>query len=352
MTDFESLIRRAQDGDSDAAMQLSSDPDSLPAVLQALDGAKPVGLLPDVVVKMSGPAVAPVLIDGLASLSFDVRRACALALGRSRDPRALQALLAMLDDSSITQADRSFAAEALGELGAPSAIGPLQAVIAATRPDLAWNDWPVLLIRCAEALAKLGDHSAVDAVLEALGSEIETARSLAAGALRIVTGPHVVEALAERIRDKSREVRLAAIDPLFLIGAPAAVEALLPACGDNVDDIALRALQRLGDLLGESLGDSDGEPEARAAWERHRAAFREGICHRWGRPLRVADLADAWEADVDRRSDIAAELTIITGLPVSEIIDDGGVDRLRETIRAGGYIDGGLYKWGRRQQVP
>jgi HEAT repeat protein len=346
------LIRRAAEGDDEAADRLVGEPDLLPAVLTALDHAKPVGLLDNVVIRMSRPSAVPTLIDALASGSYDVRRASALALGRSGDRRALEPLLAMLDEVDLSEPDRSFAADALGDLGDPAAIHRLHATVDATRPDLEWNDWPILLIRCAVALAKLGDHSAAGAVLAALASEMETARSLAARALCIVTAPGMTQALGDRLRDRSREVRLAVIEPLFLLGTVGAVEALIPACEDDVDDVALRALLRLGDLLGEEFDDDDGEQEAREAWDRHRESFLPQTCHRWGRPLQVHDLLAGWESVPNRRTDLAAELTIVTGLPVSDIIRDEGFGRLRERVLTTAYVAGGLYKWGRPVPVP
>jgi HEAT repeat protein len=350
--DREDLIRRTQEGDEKAADQLAADPDALPVVLHALEHAKPVGLLDAVVVRAARPDTVPMLADGLESTSYDVRRACALALGRSGDARALEPLLAALDDTELTEPERSFAAEALGDLGDQAAAGRLRATVDAARPDLEWNDWPVLLTGAAVGLAKLGDHTAGDAVLAALASDLETARSLAADALRIVTPPGMTQALSAALHDPSREVRLAAIEPLFLLGTASAVEALIPACQDEVDDIALRALLRLGDLLGEEFGDDDGEEEARAAWERHRGDFHPDTCYRWGRPLHVPGLVDAWETDPTRRDDATAELTVVTGLPVADTIREGGVELLREHVRAAEYVDGGLYKWGRRVPVP
>ncbi|HEY7070502.1 MAG TPA: HEAT repeat domain-containing protein [Acidimicrobiales bacterium] len=355
MTDVDELIERARGGDEAAATALAGDPDGLPAVLDALARGGPTGLLPSVVVRLARPDTVPLLIERMAVDQVDVRWACVAGLGASGDPRALDALLAELDDESWYEPDRSMVAQALGDFGDPAAVGPLQAVVAANRREYDETENPALLLRAAEALAKLGDHGACDAVLEILASPSEMGRSLAATVLRLVTGPGVVEALARAAtRDRSREVRAAAVDPLALLGTPEAVEALVPVCQDDVDDVAVRAHVRLGGVLGETFDDEDGEEEAAAAWAEHRDDFRPATVHRMGRPLHVPALVDLLEAESDPgpRDDLVTELTLITGLPVAAILRDGGVDALRRRVDAGPFEDGGLYKWGHAVPFP
>jgi hypothetical protein len=189
-------------------------------------------------------------------------------------------------------------------------------------------------------------------VLRVLAAPEESTRSLAANALRFVVGPGMVEALAARVRDPSIEVRVAVLDPLALLGTAEAVEALIPACQDEVDDVALRALRRLGDVLGEEFSDDDGEEEAWEAWERHRGAFRAGTCHRWGHPIQLPRFVQAWQTQPDRRVDIVAELTIITGLPIADLTSKGGIEVVQDALFAPRYVEGGLYKWGRLVPIP
>ena len=125
-------------------------------------------------------------LAGLRSDDYDTVVQSAAALGRSGDHRAVEPLLSLLTDESRFDASRSCAAEALGELGelaAPEASGALHACIESRRAGLADEEWPVLLVNCAVALAKYGDHSAAGDVVDALRSPILTARSLAADGL-------------------------------------------------------------------------------------------------------------------------------------------------------------------------
>jgi hypothetical protein len=355
VTDLDELIERARGGDEEAAAALAADPGGLPAVLDALAQGGPTGLLPSVVVRLAGPDTVPVLIERMEPDQVDLRWACVAGLGASGDPRALAALLAKLDDEAWYEPDRSVVAEALGDFGDPAAVSPLQAVVAANRREYDETENPALLLRAAEALAKLGDHSAAGAVLEILASPSEMGRSLAAGVLRLVTGPGMVEALARAAtEDRSREVRAAATDPLGLLGTPEAVEALIPVCQDEADDVAIRAHVRLGGVLGETFDDDDGEEEAAEAWAEHRDDFRPATVHRDGRPLHVPHLVDLLDAATNpaTRDDLASELTIITGLAVAAILRDSGIDGLRRRVDEATYEDGDLYKWGRRVPLP
>ncbi len=294
-------------------------------------------------------------LAGLRSDDYDTVVQSAAALGRSGDHRAVEPLLSLLTDESRFDASRSCAAEALGELGelaAPEASGALHACIESRRAGLADEEWPVLLVNCAVALAKYGDHSAAGDVVDALRSPILTARSLAADGLRVVTGPGDFDALAAALRDdESREVRRAVIEPLFLHGTADAARALVAACDDPVDDVAMTARTRLGDLIGEQLDYDDAAEEADALWRPHEADFATRICHRFGRPLRVLDVVSAVDTEPNRWTDLTSELTVITGLPVGELLETGGATALRARVAELDLADGGYFKWGRQQPL-
>jgi hypothetical protein len=272
-------------------------------------------------------------------------------LGRSGKKQALELLLELLLDIRRGDVERALAAEALGQLGYRESGDALRRCVDAKRSELEWEEWPVLLICSAVALAKLGDHGACDAVLDALRSVMPTARSLAADGLRIVTGPGALDALAAAVHDRSREVRRAVIEALFLYGTVGAVEALIVACDDEVDDVALQALLRFGDVVGVTLADDDGAEEAGAVWAKHRNDFAPGICHRHGRPFRISDLLADLHNRPPRQADLIAELTVVTGLPIEDLLRGGGMDAVAERLPAVQYPAGGFYKWGLRQPL-
>jgi hypothetical protein len=74
-----------------------------------------------------------------------VRLHATMELARRRDLRALQPLFVLLKDRDAD--NRQLAAEALGEIGDPRAIGPLEAV-----PK---DDWPPVSYAAAQALKKI-----------------------------------------------------------------------------------------------------------------------------------------------------------------------------------------------------
>jgi aminopeptidase N len=110
--------------------------------------------------------VASALLDCRSDASYFVVASALTALGKTRDERALEALIAALGERSWNEAIAAGAARGLGELGDARALEPL---LAATR-----RDRPEPLRRAAVgALARLG--SLVDTVRTAAADALERA---------------------------------------------------------------------------------------------------------------------------------------------------------------------------------
>ena len=126
----------------------------------------------------------------------------------------------------------------------------------------------------------------------------------------------------------------------------------MAACDDPVDDVAMTARTRLGDLIGEQLDYDDAAEEAeQRCGVRTRRSFATRICHRFGRPLRVLDVVSAVDTEPNRWTDLTSELTVITGLPVGELLETGGATALRARVAELDLADGGYFKWGRQQPL-
>jgi hypothetical protein len=129
------------------------------------------------------------------------RRACQLeARYPRRSVRVIDALVARLDDDDELVVVA--AADALGEVGARSAVGALSAV-AREHADP----------RCREAavaaLGNIGDASGLDAILDALDDK-PAIRRRAVVSLSAFSGARVEAALARALDDKDWQVRQAA----------------------------------------------------------------------------------------------------------------------------------------------
>ncbi len=124
----------------------------------------------------------------------------------------------------------------------------------------------------AQALVKLADPSATDALIEALQDEYWSVRMYAGHALARIGGPKVSEALIPMLGDSIKECRDGAVDDFVTIGAPA-VERLVYALRDErwrVRESAAKALglikdTRAVDGLIAALRDRDGSVRTIAA---------------------------------------------------------------------------------------
>lgn len=137
---------------------------------------------------------------------------------------------------------------------------------ALTDPDDATRE------EAAQALIKLADPSATDALIEALQDEYWSVRMYAGHALARIGGPKVIDALVSMLGDSIKECRDGAVDDFATIGA-SAVERLVSALRDErwrVRESAAKALglikdTRAVDGLIATLRDRDGSVRTIAA---------------------------------------------------------------------------------------
>jgi HEAT repeat protein len=228
----------------------------------------------------------------------EVRMAAGRALGRIRDPRAIEpliealaapeswlparvaelllqfgdatfdALVALLnrhDDSGA----RPWAAQILGDLGSPRAVGPLLACLT----DL--NDQ--VRARAASSLGRLGDRRAVPELIRImLGDPVPYVRIQVVRALGTLGDPRSLHHLIDALKDGEWWVRIRVVEALEQLGDQA-VEPLFLALEDGDNEVRQRAamtLERLGvlDTLVARLADVDA-----GAREKLLAAGQSGV---------------------------------------------------------------------------
>ncbi len=248
-----------------------------------------------------------------------VRGQAASALGGWKDSRAVNALVAAVQDAAPRV--QSTALESLRRLGDPAAIPQLAGLLAEAAPALrtplaqtlkalGWQpqepalqaiflvalgelDRAALLgsvaigplaavlkdgafqkrVNAVHRLAEAGDASAVPFLTEALHDTDSLVRAAAASALAHFADPHSVPHLAALLQDPDPNVRTAAVSSLGILADPRAAEPLLRAAKDahwEVRASALEALARVHEprgleLLLAGLGDPDREVRERAA---------------------------------------------------------------------------------------
>jgi HEAT repeat protein len=169
--------------------------------------------------KSKDPKATEALITALKDPDRNVRSSAAKVLGKVGNVRAVEPLIAVLKDRD--EMVRSSAAEALGKVGDVRAVEPLIAVL---------KDRERMVRRCAaEALGKVGDVRAVEPLIAVLKDREKVVRRSVAEALGTLKDTRAVEPLIVALKDPEEQVgvRSAAAMALGLVDEPRATKLLL-----------------------------------------------------------------------------------------------------------------------------
>ena len=199
----------------------------------------------------------------------DVRSSVTDALGKIKDPRAVEPLIVALKDedpnvrSSAKKAlvklgkpavkplivalkdkksgVRKRAAELLGKIKDPRAVTPL--IVAATLKDMG----SIVRVEAENALVKIG-KSAVEPLIVALRDKKSDIRAKAAWALGEIKDSRAVEPLIVTLKDKKSDVRAKAAWALGEIKDSRAVEPLIVTLKDKKSDVRRKAAEILVEM--------------------------------------------------------------------------------------------------------
>jgi len=158
------------------------------------------------------------LIVALEHARTKARRHAAGALGETKDPRAIEPLIAAFKDSDVGV--RMYAAQALGEIGAP-AVGPLIAALEDSDKRVRRN--------AAVALGCMNHPRAVEPLIAALKNADASVRGTAAYALGETQDPRAAEALVAALKEPDLAVTAAAYQFFIRRGEPGTEDALIQA---------------------------------------------------------------------------------------------------------------------------
>lgn len=206
------------------------------------------------------PAVEP-LIELLNHKDRWARTGAAIALGKIGDKRAVEPLINVLQDSERNV--RWYAAESLGMIGDKRAVLPLIKAL---------NDSDVTVSKhAAEALGNLGDSRAVEPLINVF--EKGRVRESAIAALGKLGDNRVEKSLLNALRDSSAQVRREALKNIHLIGRDEVIEELVRFLKDSewhyIRRRAVDALVKIGDAavnpLLQALSNDDASVRANAA---------------------------------------------------------------------------------------
>jgi HEAT repeat protein len=241
----------------------------------------------------SDEALAPVAIGALEEIGreavdeideawdeLDFGRRCAAceALGRIGGARALERLLAVLEDFDPSL--RAAAARALAALGAEQALAPLVRRLQRSRSDESFegDEEPDAL---ADAIVALAGPDAegrspglAGCAVELLGAQLagatDGARLTIARVLGAIARPNDMELIATLLRDPTSGVRRAAVDAIARLETGSKLEALHLAIADEAPMVRIAAARALGSSWHEAVFEDlrrlseDEDPRVRA----------------------------------------------------------------------------------------
>lgn len=183
------------------------------------------------------------LLNALSDEDDTVRQGVIEALGKLRDPRAVDPLIkALQDETSIV---RGRAAAALAQIGDDHAIGPLTALLA----DAEWS----VRVRAISALGQLGSQSVFALLVDALKDQEPRVRNAIVLVLGKLQDERLVDILLDVLSDPDGRVRAAAASMLGQRGDERALPALYwmqqndtgYAGANKVSASAVRAIQSI-----------------------------------------------------------------------------------------------------------
>jgi HEAT repeat protein len=215
-----------------------------------------------------GEGVINLLIDQLDADDLETRRAAITALGRLGYRRATGALIKVLENDPSLRVD---AANALAKLGDETALDSLlvligdpdgtvrQSVVAAlnsigsprmperVKPLLKDRD-PLVRESAAKIAGYFGYSDCADALLECCNDPDERVRKAALEHLPFLDDRRIAPVLASKLKTDTPKVRAAVAAAMGNVGGPTAFSNLLPALNDEDPWVRYFAAQSLGRL--------------------------------------------------------------------------------------------------------
>lgn len=230
--------------------------------------------------EMRGRAIGSVDVLALALKDADAgtRTEAANALrqlGRNAD-EALADLQTTLKNDKLERLTRIHCASALGHIGSSESVPVLKEILADAK-----NDAELRRV-CAEALGELGQKatesvSVLAAALTAKESQLELRRECAKALDQIGSEARpALPALRSALKDDDQFVRSLSLHAISQMGRDlgderkAAIDGIFTAMDDNVLEVRITAIEALGNLGAEGLGD-----QSKAAVTRLTAATRD-----------------------------------------------------------------------------
>jgi HEAT repeat protein len=251
-------LRQKENAADQVEAAVTAGPAAIPLLIEAFatEERVPCVVISVALQRLGEPAIAALLTALQEHPTPRVRHWAAHTLGGAHDRRAVEPLLAALEDE--VEEVRTEAAWALGEIGDRRAVEPLLVALAReTAPCRSWY---------ASALGALGDTRAVEPLCAALQDPACAVRYWAAEALERLGDPRALEPLQEALAAEPEEdVQAQLIGALGATREVSAAETLIPwlAAEEPLTRVyARQALVRIGPGIFEALVAALESPDA------------------------------------------------------------------------------------------
>jgi HEAT repeat protein len=333
-------------------------------------------VLCNVLRSMQDPDIVPILASHLRDPNSAVALTAFQIVGNSRDPSAFLPLM-----RELAGPNAQLAIEALGDFGDPRAVPSLlqraNGIIGdekfasvlkgvASQDQAGVYDDPLSVVPAlVVALAKLGNFAVTSTLIPLTRyycidpySSDDVIRANAVQALQHVVLPGMLAILTDSLSDKNAECRLHAVDAIFYLGTKKAIAALAKCQRDESSIVSKQVLLRLRDLTGREFGGEASVAETQEWFRQSAADYEDVTCYRLGKPLYMPNVIDLL-GDSQQRSAVLDELEIVSAaglgkpywrrfMPGSKLSQDARTwwECSREK-----FVQGGLYKYGRRQRI-
>ncbi len=261
------------------------------------------------------PSEVPPLIALLKDPDEGVSQAAVLSLGVLRDPRAIPALISALSNHRGAR----MGLRNIGQAAVPALIEALR------------NDNPNVRAGAAEVLGEIRDPVALPPLLAAVYDSQPEVRISVAVALSEFPNPKAAEAVLSSMRDDNPHVREVVARLVNRLKDPRGVEALIVATRDPNQSVQLSAWHALG-----ASGDQRAVEPLRGALKSGNAAIRMIAINSLVSvrdPEAITDLISEYRNDTDQSTRVRALAVLgsqsdprVTDLMIAALEDaDGGI---------------------------
>ncbi len=186
--------------------------------------------------------------------SASVRAAALFAGYRCQQQPDISPFAAML--TSVNPTVRGNAAMLLGLMDDRGAVEMLKELAATPMPRANPVQEAIVRLQVAEAIVKLGDDSALNAIRASVYSQFDEVRVLAVSMLGGLSDRRMEKALAQLLLEPPIELQVAAAGTLTQLGRPEGLPVILQACGSPVPTVRAQAGITLGYFRSRSAAQA------------------------------------------------------------------------------------------------